>query len=121
MSKNVIPASIAAETTEAVVCSSMRHPKLLHPNPTTETSSDLMRRVSILSSFRSQCYPEYLNPLVSPRLALLCLAASLAAAQTPAEPTGKPSALLNAMSQELNRNFTRSQRESRSAAVLPEL
>jgi TldD protein len=39
-------------------------------------------------------------------LALLCLAASLAAAQTPAEPAGKPSALLNAMTQELNRNFT---------------
>jgi TldD protein len=40
-------------------------------------------------------------------LALLCIVASLAAAQTTAPATNrKPSALLDAMSQELNRNFT---------------
>jgi TldD protein len=43
-----------------------------------------------------QCYPEYLTPLIC-RLFLLFSAASLAAAQ--------PSVLLDAMSQELTRNF----------------
>jgi TldD protein len=45
-----------------------------------------------------QCYPKDLPPIVSPRLALLFAVASIAAAQ--------PSVLLDAMSQELNRNFT---------------
>src|SRR5262245_17437030 len=45
-----------------------------------------------------RCYPGYLTSLVLPRLALLLAAASAAMAQ--------PSALLDAMSQELNRNYT---------------
>ena len=45
-----------------------------------------------------QCYPGDLNPLASPRLALLFAVASVALAQ--------PSVLLDAMSQELNRNFS---------------
>src|SRR5437764_14770908 len=64
--------------------------------------------------FPRQCYPKYLTPIVSPRLALLCLAASIAIGQTPQTPlaapqppaTPRPSALLDAMAQELNRNFT---------------
>jgi TldD protein len=42
-----------------------------------------------------------LNHLYSPRLALLCLTALLASAQTPS-----PTLLLDSMAQELNRNFT---------------
>src|SRR5690242_2192916 len=45
-----------------------------------------------------ECYPVRLTPLTALRLTLLLSVASLAAAQ--------PSALLDAMSQELNRNFT---------------
>src|SRR5829696_1237382 len=48
------------------------------------------------------CYPGILTPSALPRLALLCLAASIAAAQPPAS---KP-VLLDTMAQELNRNFT---------------
>ena len=43
-----------------------------------------------------------MTPSALPRLALLCLAAFLAAAQTPAS---RP-VLLDTMAQELNRNFT---------------
>jgi len=45
-----------------------------------------------------RCYPEDLNPFALPRLALLFAVASAAAAQS--------SVLLDAMSQELSRNFT---------------
>ena len=45
-----------------------------------------------------QCYAEDLTPLALPRLALLLSVASIAAAQ--------PAVLLDAMSQELNRNFS---------------
>jgi TldD protein len=52
-------------------------------------------------SLYARCYPECLNHLYSPRLALLCLTALLASAQTPS-----PTLLLDSMAQELNRNFT---------------
>src|SRR5215813_3937196 len=112
VSKKLIPASRAASTTRAVASRSMRHPKLLHPSPTNETSSAPILRFSkhspSLSDARmrsrdlAQCYPDVLTLSVSPRTALLYLAATLAAAQT-AEPP--PPVLLDAMSQELNRNF----------------
>ena len=47
---------------------------------------------------RPQCYPKYLIRLVSLRLTFLVAAASMASAET--------SVLLDAMSQELNRNFS---------------
>src|SRR5438128_7495332 len=46
-----MPASTAALTTAAVAAASSRPPKLLHPTPTTDTSSDPIRRVSILLPF----------------------------------------------------------------------
>src|ERR1700733_13068993 len=49
VSKKLTPASSAASTTAAVAPASMRQPKLLHPNPTTETSKDPIRRFSITS------------------------------------------------------------------------
>lgn len=52
----------------------------------------------------ARCYPEYLNYLVSPRTALLCLSVFLASAQSPPRPN--PTLLLNSMAQELDRNFT---------------
>jgi len=54
--------------------------------------------------FYTRCYPGYLNSLVSPRTALLCLTALLAPAQT-SPPTNR-TVLLDSMTQELNRNFS---------------
>src|ERR1035437_9388197 len=48
--------------------------------------------------FRRQCYPKYLIRLASLRLTFLVAVAAIASAQ--------PSVLLDAMSQELNRNFS---------------
>jgi TldD protein len=56
------------------------------------------------STDAAQCYPRYLTRLVLPRLALPPLVAFLAFAQTPPRQDGK--VLLDAMAQELNRNFT---------------
>jgi predicted Zn-dependent protease len=50
-----------------------------------------------------ECYPDVLTLLVSPRTALLYLAISAASAQTASAPDH--AVLLDAMSQELNRNF----------------
>src|SRR5687767_8275147 len=47
VSKKLIPASRAALRTAAVRSASNRPPKLLHPSPTTETSSDPIRLFSI--------------------------------------------------------------------------
>ncbi len=63
-----------------------------------------MRRLSMVYAFPAQCYPGYLTRFVLPRLALVCLAASMAVAQQP--PQHVESILLDSMSQELNRNFT---------------
>src|SRR5437764_9554479 len=104
VSKKFMPASSAACTTLVVARSSIRQPKLLQPRPTTVTSSIPTRRLSIVLAFPPRCYPEYLTPLVFPRTALLCLAAFLAAAQQP-DSRPKP-VLLDAMTQELDRNFT---------------
>src|SRR3954462_705773 len=48
-----MPASRAAWTTAALRSSSMRIPKLLHPSPTSVTSSDPTFRISILGSIGS--------------------------------------------------------------------
>src|SRR5947209_14173377 len=105
VSKKLMPASSAASTTSVVARSSIRQPKLLQPTPTTVTSSVPMRRLSIVCAFPTRCYPEYLNPLVFPRTALLCLAIFVAAAQEPPPFAPKP-VLLDTMKQELDRNFT---------------
>src|SRR3954463_4579127 len=52
VSKKSIPASSAASTTAVVAAWSMRPPKLLQPMPTTLTSSEPMRRVSMRLSLR---------------------------------------------------------------------
>lgn len=57
-----------------------------------------------MCSLFGRCYPEYLNYLVSPRTALLCLTALLASAQPPSNTTS--TVLLDSMTQELNRNFS---------------
>src|SRR5512146_933999 len=105
-----MPASRAAPTTAALSFSPIRQPKLLQPRPTRVTSSDPIRRFSIVFSsdsfsFDARCYPEYLNYLVWPRTALLCLTVLLASAQSPA-PAADPKILLDSMTQELDRNFT---------------
>src|ERR1700686_226370 len=46
-SNRLMPALIAAATTSLVASAPMRHPKLLQPRPTTETSNDPILRVSI--------------------------------------------------------------------------
>ena len=59
VSKNVIPASSAASTTAAVAARSSRHPKLLQPSPTRETSrSEPPRRRDSISR-------SYASPVVS--------------------------------------------------------
>src|SRR5579871_3261113 len=47
VSKKVMPASNVAFTTAAVPAASRREPKLLQPNPTTDTASDPILRVSM--------------------------------------------------------------------------
>src|SRR5882757_1438225 len=53
VSNKVTPASIAALTTLAVPAASSRQPKLLQPSPTTETSSEPMRRVFMTRECRT--------------------------------------------------------------------
>src|ERR1041384_8593219 len=52
VSKKLIPASRAASTTAAAPPAPVRHPKLLHPIPTRETSRDPSLRYSITALFR---------------------------------------------------------------------
>src|SRR5215210_8163540 len=47
VSKKVMPASSAESTTAEVASASRRLPKLLQPMPTTDTSNDPIRRISI--------------------------------------------------------------------------
>src|SRR5215831_7012031 len=110
VSKKLMPASMAASTTWAARPPSMRQPKLLQPRPARETSSDPIFRFSkcflrgidapSTAGDVGECYPEVLTPSVLSRTALLYLAATLAAAQPAASPV-----LLDAMAQELHRNF----------------
>jgi hypothetical protein len=52
VSKKLMPASREAFTAAALAAASIRHPKLLQPRPTTDTSKDPIRRVSNFATSR---------------------------------------------------------------------
>src|SRR6478735_3287251 len=55
VSKKLTPASSAARTTVSVALASSRGPKLLHPRPTTDTSSAPIRRWFMTRSDGRRC------------------------------------------------------------------
>src|SRR5579885_298842 len=57
VSRKVTPASSAASTTRRVASSSRRPPKLLHPSPTTATSSGPSLRVRTSRNLAIACVP----------------------------------------------------------------